>query len=198
MEASEQVIELFHRHIESCMYTMESISEELGEASQCIVDSMLSEHKLLCCGEGSQALIAQHLCSNLINYYQHERPALPAMCINSDAAALTAIASHSGYNDVYANQIRALGQAGDCLFLPYQGPGSANALRCIQAAHERQMRIITMSDCADGDAGALLQPEDIQLVFPVGDGARLSEMQLVAVHAICELIDTQLFGPNEL
>ncbi|MBD2859727.1 SIS domain-containing protein [Spongiibacter sp. KMU-158] len=194
MEASEQVVELFHRHIESCMYTMESLCEELGKASQLIVECMLNERKIICCGEGSQALIAQHLSSNLLNHFQHERPALPAMNLCSDAASMTAIALQSGYNDIYANQIRALGQAGDCLFLPYQGSGSPMMLRCIQAAQERQLRIITMSNSPEGSASAILQPEDIELVFPVKDTARLTEMQLVAVHAICELIDTQLFG----
>jgi D-sedoheptulose 7-phosphate isomerase len=39
-----------------------------------------------------------------------------------------------------------------------------------------------------------LLPDDIELTFPVDDRARAIEMQLVAVHSICELIDTQLFG----
>ncbi len=195
MNATDQVIELFHRHIDSCMYTMEAISGELGKASDAIVQCMLSEHKIMCCGEGNQALIAQHLSSNLLNHYQHERPALPAMNLCSDAAGLTAIASQSGYNEVFANQIRALGQAGDCLFLPFLGSGTPNTLRCIQAAQERQMRVITMSNSQEGSATALLQAEDIELLLPVTDSARLTEMQLIAVHAICELIDTQLFGP---
>ena len=67
-------------------------------------------------------------------------------------------------------------------------------MRCIQAAHEREMRIIGLSGSGGGDASALLQADDIELVFPVDNAARLTEMQLVAVHAICELIDTQLFG----
>lgn len=193
MDQTEQVVDLFHRHIESCMYTMEALGEGIAQASQHIVEAMLNENKIICCGEGTQGLIAQHLVTNLLNHYQHERPALPAMALSTDSATATAIAAQSGYNDIFANQIRALGHSGDCLFICYQN-GSANTLRCIQAAQERDMRIIGLSGPSGSDASALLQADDIELVFPVDDSARLTEMQLVAVHAICELIDSQLFG----
>lgn len=195
MDHSEQVVDLFHRHIESCMYTMEALGEDIAAASHRIVDAMLQEKKIMCCGEGINGLIAQHLVTNLLNHFQHERPALPAMALTADTASATAIAAQSGYNDIFANQIRALGQRDDCLFICYQ-TGSANTLRCIQAAHEREMRVISMCGANGGDARALLQPDDIELVFPVDNAARLAEMQLVAVHAICELIDSQLFGTS--
>lgn len=192
MDYSEQVIDLFHRHIESCMHTMEALGEDIAKASGCLVECMLQEHKIICCGEGNSRLIAHHLATNLLNSFQHERPALPAMILSSDAA--TAIAADSSYNDIYANQIRALGQSGDCLVLCFNGSGSTATLRAIQAAHERNMRVISLCNLKGGDAGALLSPDDIELTFPVEDRARAIEMQLVAVHSICELIDTQLFG----
>lgn len=174
------------------MYTMEALGDGIAQASECLVASMLQEHKIICCGEGNSGLIAHHLATNLLNSFQHERPALPAMVLSSDAA--TAIAADSSYNDIYANQIRALGQAGDCLVLCYNGGGAAATLRAIQAAHERNMRVISLSNMKGGDASSLLLPDDIELTFPVDDRARAIEMQLVAVHSICELIDTQLFG----
>ena len=192
VDYSEQVVDLFHRHIESCMYTMEALGEAIAQASECLVESMLQEHKIICCGEGNSGLIAHHLATNLLNSFQHERPALPAMVLSSDAA--TAIAADSSYNDIYANQIRALGQTGDCLILCYNGGGAAATLRAIQAAHERNMRVVSISNVKGGDASALLLPDDIELTFPIEDRARAIEVQLVAVHSICELIDTQLFG----
>ena len=41
MDHTEQVIDLFHRHIESCMYTMESLGDGIALASQHIVNAML-------------------------------------------------------------------------------------------------------------------------------------------------------------
>jgi D-sedoheptulose 7-phosphate isomerase len=194
MEYTDQVIDIFHQHIESCMYTMESVSEAIARASQCIVESMLNERKVICCGEGTHGLIAQHMATNLLNSFQRERPSLPALALSADAASATAIAAQSGYNDIFANQIRALGQPGDCLLLVYYGSGNSNTLRCIQAAQERDMRVIALSNMGGGDASALLQTEDIELAFPIEDRTRLVEMQLVAIHCICELIDTHLFG----
>ncbi|MGJ8687700.1 MAG: SIS domain-containing protein [Spongiibacteraceae bacterium] len=194
MEYSESVVDIFHGHIESCMYTMESLSGSIAIASESIANGMLHENKVLCCGEGSFGLIAQHLASNLLNRFSHERPSLPAIALSADAYSATAIAADSGYNDIFANQIRALGQDGDHLVLCYHGNGSANTLRCIQAAHERNMRIISLCSVGDSDASALLSPNDIELAIPVTNRARAIEVQLIAVHSICELIDTQLFG----
>ena len=56
--------------------------------------------------------------------------------------------------------------------------------------------LTSMCGAQGGDARALLHSDDIELAFPVEDRARLTEMQLVAVHAICELIDSQLFGTH--
>ncbi|QQD19061.1 SIS domain-containing protein [Spongiibacter nanhainus] len=194
MDHTDQVIDLFHRHIESCMYTMEALAEGIAEASHHLVDCMLHDHKVMCCGEGSSGLIAQHLATNLLNSFAQERPSLPAIALNADTATATAIAAQFSYNDIFANQIRALGQAGDCLVLCYQGSGTANSLRCIQAAHERGMRVVSLSNFGGGDASALLSPDDVELIVPVEERARVTEMQLVAVHALCELIDAQLFG----
>lgn len=197
MDYSERVVDLFHRHIESCMYTMEMLGPGIAQASECMVASMLQENKVLCCGEGSFALLAQQLAGNLLNRFQRERPALPAMALGSDAATLTAIAADSSYNDVFSNQIRALGQEGDCLVIFYAGNGSASTLRSIQAAHERGMRVISLTNLSGGDVSALLSAEDIELAFPVQDKARVVEMQLIAVHSLCELIDAQLFGIDQ-
>ncbi len=194
MDYSERVVDLFHRHIESCMYTMEALGPGLAQASERIVGSMLGEHKILCCGEGSFALLAQHLAGNLLNRFQRERPSLPALALGTDTATLTAIAADSGYNDIFSNQIRALGQQGDCLVIFYAGNGSASTLRSIQAAHERGMQVISLSNLSGGDASALLAADDLELAFPIEDKVRVVEMQLIAIHSLCELIDFQLFG----
>lgn len=194
MDHSESVVDLFHRHIESCMYTMEAIGPTVAAASTVMVESMLHDGKILCCGEGSFALLAQQLSGNLINRFRRERPSLPALSLNTDAAALTAIATDNAYGDIFSNQVRALGQEGDCLVIFYIGNGSSNILRCIQAAHERGMRVISLTNMTGGDASALLSAEDVEIAIPVEDRPRVIEMQLIAVHSLCELIDAQLFG----
>lgn len=196
-DLSESVIDLFHRHIESCMYTMEAIGPTVAAASAYIVESMLSDGKVLCCGEGSFALLAQQLSGNLINRYRRERPSLPAIALNTDAAALTAIAADNGFSDIFSSQVRALGHEGDCLVIFYMGAGSSSILRCIQAAHERGMRVISINNMNGGDGSALLSADDIEIAIPVEDRPRVIEMQLITVHSLSELIDAQIFGMEQ-
>lgn len=194
MELSEHVIDLFHSNINSCMQSIETLASPIAAASEMLVECMLSERKILCCGDGASALIAQHFATNLLNRFQYDRPSLPALALTGDAATITAIASDSSFNEVYAKQIRALGQEGDTLLMCYLGTGSGTAVGAIQAAHERGMRIVTLSNENGGDAASLLTSRDVELFIPSDNRARVAEVQLLTVHCLCELIDHQLFG----
>ncbi len=194
MELSDHVIELFHGNINACMQGIESLADPIASASELLVQCLLSDHKILCCGDGISALISQHFATNLLNRFQYERPSLPALSLTGDAATLSAIAADSSFSEVYAKQIRALGQEGDILLMCYIGSGSGTALRAIQAAHERGMQIITLSNENGGDAASLLTPEDIELFIPSDNRARVAEIQLLTIHCLCELIDHLIFG----
>ena len=94
-----------------------------------------------------------HNCSasNLLSRFEHERPALPALALGSDGANLTAIAESSGLNEIFSRQLRALGQAGDVLLCISSSDGANNLLRAVQAAHERNMAVVVLSNVADSE-----------------------------------------------
>jgi len=67
-------------------------------------------------------------------------------------------------------------------------------VRAVQTAQERNMGVIVMSNSGDGELGALLRPEDVELRVPTTRQVRIVEMHTMALHSICELIDQSLFG----
>jgi D-sedoheptulose 7-phosphate isomerase len=157
--------------------------------------ALLADRKIIACGNGADAALAQLFVSNLSCRFEQERPALPALALGGDCASITAIAHSSGINDIYSRQLRALGEAGDILLCINSSNGANSLLRAVQAAHERNMGVIVMSNTQDGELGTLLQAEDVELLVDARRPGRIVEIHTMAIHCFCELIDHTLFGP---
>lgn len=196
MELDQQVIEIFHSNIDSTMQAMDALAPQISDCSILLVQSLLSEKKVLCCGEGQSGALTQIFASNLLNRFDYERPSLPAIALNTDATVLTAVTGDNSFNEIFAGQIRALGLPGDLLLSISNGSNSRTTLPAIQAAHDREMVVIAISSKGNNDIPALLQPEDIELCIPDTNRARVAETQLLVINCLCNLIDQQLFGSH--
>ena len=194
MNLHEQVVEAFHSSIDITMQSLEDLAPRIADCSELIVQSLLSENKILCCGEGQSGALAQIFCSNLLNRFNYERPSLPAIALCTDATTMTAVTGDSTFNEIFAKQIRALGQPGDLLLVISNSSGSGTTIQAIQAAHDREMIVLSISNRDNSDISSLLLPEDLELRVPSANRARIAEAQLLAVNCLCELIDHQLFG----
>jgi D-sedoheptulose 7-phosphate isomerase len=158
-----------------------------------LLQCLVSEHKILCIGNGGSSALAQHFASLLLNRFRHERPGLPALVLN-DAATLSGIGEDVGFTEIYSRQIRALGQPGDIL-LVISTHGRANALvQAIQAAHDRDMVVVALSGHDGGNMTALLLPNEIEICIPGSDDALIHGAHLLVLHCLCDLIEYQLFG----
>lgn len=197
MDSDQLVIELFHSSIDVTMRTLDEQAMRVSECGLLMVQCLLNENKILCCGEGISGALTQIFSTHLLNRFDYERPGLPAFNLSTDATTLTALTSDSGFKDIFANQIRALGQSGDLLFVISNGDNSGTTLEAIKAAHDREMGVICLSNQLGNDFSALLQPEDIELPIPSDNKARITETQLQIVNYFSELIDQHLFGSHK-
>jgi len=166
----------------------------LVSASQLMVNALLNDKKIICCGNGISSAQAQILVSCLINRFEQERPGLPAMHIGADITTQTSISQEYGLNDTYAKQLRALGQAGDILILLTEQGRSGSLLQTISAAHDKDIQVIALTGGDGGDIAALLDTRDIELRVPSHSKPRIHEVHLLSIFCLCDLIDQQLFG----
>jgi D-sedoheptulose 7-phosphate isomerase len=194
MDLTEHVTDRFHDHIDSTLAAIETLAPAIAEASEVLVQALLSEGKILCCGEGSSGLLGQHFAGALLNRFQRERPSLPAIALNGDAATLLAIAADASFNEIFAKQIRALAQPQDALVLISHNSGSGTALQTIQSAHDRGVRVVVICTDQDNDIKALLAADDVELRIVGDQRARFVEVALLALNCLCELVELQLFG----
>jgi phosphoheptose isomerase len=186
----------FEESISVKQASMDSILPTLARAGESMVDCLRLGHKILSCGNGGSAGDAQHFSSELINRFEIERPPLPAIALTTESSTLTAIANDYSYDDVFAKQIKALGQAGDVLLAISTSGNSNNVVRAIDAAQDRGMTIVALTGRDGGEIAPLLAAKDTEIRVPSDRTARIQEVHLLLIHCLCDIIDSSLFPPE--
>ena len=167
----------------------------IAAAARLCADILQNHGKLLSCGNGGSAGDAQHFSSELLNRFERERPGLAAVALSTDTSTVTAIANDYAYEQVFAKQVLALGRPGDGLLAITTSGNSPNVIAAVHAAHERGLRVIALTGRDGGKLAPALRPGDVEIRVPSARTARVQEVHLLAIHCLCDAIDTLLFGP---
>lgn len=193
----QRIKQQFTESIQVKINSADSILNIIAEAAEEIVQALLEGHKILSCGNGGSACDALRFSSEMLNRFRQERPGLPAIALTSDVSTLTAIANDYHFNDIFAKQVRALGQPGDLLLAISTSGNSVNILNAIKSAHDKKIKVIALTGHDGGKIVDLLQDRDIEVRVPDFDTARIQETHLLIIHCICDIIDFRLFGQGE-
>jgi len=194
MSLQDIIINHFSDSIQTQQEAMSGLCELIEYASQRLVSALLNDKKILACGNGRSASAVQLLASAMLNQYERDRPSLPVIALNTDAVTLTAIANDYHFDDIFAKQLRALGQSGDILIAYTDGNHSANLAKAVNAAHDKDISVIALTGGNGGMMSPLLDETDIEIRVPSNSSARIQEVQVLITHCLCDLIDHQLFG----
>ena len=194
MNSIKHIENIFSDSIKTKQDALGVIAGSISDAAQLMTSALLAGNKILTCWNGGSASDAQHFSSELLNRFERERQPLPAIALTTDSSTLTSIANDYDYSLVFAKQIRALSQSEDILFAITTSGGSANIVQAIHAAHERGSRVVALTGRDGGEAGALIQKNDIEIRVPGPSTARIQEVHLLVLHCLCELIDLHLLG----
>jgi D-sedoheptulose 7-phosphate isomerase len=162
-----------------------------------VLASVTSGGKVLACGNGGSAADAQHFAAEFVGRFERERPELGAIALTTDSSIITAIANDYSYEQIFAKQVRALGQSGDVLLAITTSGSSPNVLAAIEAAHERDMTVVALTGKGGGKMSQALRETDVHICVPHDRTARIQEVHLLAIHCICDGVDTQLLGDSE-
>ena len=171
-----------------------ALAPKIVSAASLITQCLLDDGKILACGNGGSAADAQHFSGEFLNRFEMERPGLPAIALTTDSSTLTSISNDYSYEEIYAKQVRALGQPGDVLLAISTSGNSANVQRAIEAAHERRLKVVALTGRDGGRMAQALDSEDIELRVPAERTCRIQEVHIVLIHCLCDLVDHQLLG----
>lgn len=147
--------------------------------------------KLLLCGNGGSAGDAQHIAAELSGRFIIDREPLFAEALHVNGSYLTAVANDYGYDEVYARMVRAMGREGDVLIGLSTSGNSANVVKAMDAARERNMTAIAFLGEKHGAIGPLAHHV---LRIPSNNTARIQEMHITFGHMLCQEIEERIFG----
>lgn len=194
----ERIRSNFTDSIQTKINAADSILNLVAEASEEMVQALLEGHKILSCGNGGSACDAMHFSAQMLNRFKQERPGLPAIALGSDMPTLTAIANDYHFADIFAKQIRTIGQPGDLLLAITTSGNSTNIIHAVKAAHDKNMGVIALTGYDGGKIVDHLLEKDIEVRVPAYEAARIQETHLLIIHCLCDIIDFRLFGHGEV
>ncbi|MXP66783.1 DnaA initiator-associating protein DiaA [Pantoea sp. Nvir] len=189
----DRIKEYFTESIQTQIAAAEVLPDAISRAVMMLVQCLLNNSKILSCGNGTSAANSQHFVASMINRFETERPSLPALALSSDNIILTAIGNDRQYDEIYAKQVRALGQAGDVLLAISTCGNSPDIVKAVEAAVTHDMTIIALTGYDGGKLAGLLGLHDVEIRIPSYRSARIQELHMLTLNCLCALIDRTIF-----
>lgn len=191
----DHIVKLFK---ESCRVKEAFINDNLGKlvnVIEILTAALKAGNKIMIFGNGGSAADAQHIAAEFVNRFIIERPPLPAIALTTDTSVITSIGNDYDFSEIFAKQVRALGQQGDVAWGISTSGNSPNVLKGLELA--KKMGLITLAFTGK-DGGVIAQIADLSLNVSSNSTARIQETHITAGHAICELVDIKLFQKPDL
>tara|TARA_R110002072_G_scaffold90500_1_gene202368 strand:- start:11821 stop:12414 length:594 start_codon:yes stop_codon:yes gene_type:complete len=183
--------------IDTTAANIENISPNIDQACSKLTETLLSDSKIIICGNGLSNPIGSILSTSLLNQQEFARPSLPAINLSLDPTSILSISKSNSHHQAFANQISALGSEGDTLVTLSVDGNCSNIVQAIQAAHEKDISIISISGFKSGKVSAILQSDDIDIQIDSQSVARVIEIQLLIVNSLCHQLEATLFGGTD-
>ncbi len=191
---NQRILAHFHESAELKIQAASVLAQPISEAVELMFTALSNGNKILACGNGGSAADCQHFAAELVGRFERERLPLPALALTTDTSILTAVGNDYSYQEIFSKQVQAFGQSGDVLLAFSTSGNSSNVLAAIDAALERDMRIVALTGKGGGAIGKKLTDADVHICVPHDRTARIQEVHLLTIHCLCDGIDVALFG----
>ncbi len=176
-------------HLDTATKTFETLKDDFARLLDICATSVSSGGKILFFGNGGSAADAQHLATELTVRYVSDRKPIPAIALTTDSSALTAIGNDMGFDQLFARQVNALGNAGDVAIGISTSGQSKNVLLGLKAAHDKELITVGLSG---RDGGKMADVCDLLMVVPSNTTARIQEMHITLGQMLCGALEQKL------
>lgn len=168
----------------------QNIIQSIEEIATSIIESLKNGGKVLFCGNGGSAADAQHIAAELSGRYYYDRPPLFAEALHVNSSYLTAVANDISFDEIYSRLVTAIGNVNDVLIGLSTSGNSMNVVKAIIAGNKRGMKTISLT----GKEGGKLKDISNHIIkIPSVDTPRIQECHLLLGHAICEIVEREMF-----
>jgi D-sedoheptulose 7-phosphate isomerase len=168
----------------------EAFVGQIAAISAAMIAALRKDRKILFAGNGGSAADAQHIAGEFVSRLNYDRAPLAALALTTDTSVLTAVGNDYGFEQVFARQVAALGQAGD-VFVGISTSGkSPNILAAFRAARQKGLRTVGFTGAK---SGAMADLCEFILNAPSDRTPIIQQLHITAAHVICGGVERALF-----
>jgi D-sedoheptulose 7-phosphate isomerase len=189
----DEIIKAFDESAQIKVRFVRDNIDKIIEVVQLIAQAFREGKKVVLFGNGGSAMDASHIAAEFVNRFLMERPPLPAIALNTDAAVLTSISNDYDFSQVFSKQLSALGHEGDIVIGISTSGNSPNVIKAIDVAKKNGMKTVILTG---GTGGKMANMADVAFIVPTKVTARIQETHITLGHAICQMVDEELFGSH--
>ena len=163
--------------------------EAIQQAAVLVADSFKQGGKVLSCGNGGSHCDAMHFAEELTGRFRDNRPSYPAIAI-SDVSHISCVGNDYGFDYIFSRYVEGVGNKGDVLLGISTSGNSTNVIRAIEAAKQKDMKIITLTG---KDGGKMNGLADVDIRVPhFGYADRVQEIHIKIIHILILLIEKEM------
>jgi len=170
---------------------------EVVAAAQAMATRFHRGGKLVAFGTGSASTDAQHVAVEFVHPVIVGKRALPAICLTSDAATVTGIATREGIAGIFAHQITLLAGPADIALGISVDERYPSVLCGLRAARDNGLLTIALVGHGGGAIGAG-DGVDHVLAVRSADPRVIKEVQVTTYHLLWELVHVCFEQPGLL
>ena len=192
----------------------------IEEAVKTIVATYNNGRKVLVCGNGGSSADSDHIVGELMKSFEMKRPVdkvvqeklrelfpergeflaeslqqgLPAISLTAHSALISAISNDIGGDVIFAQQVVGYGNPGDIL-LAFSTSGNAqNVIDALMVAKAKGLKTIGLTGKTGGKMKSYC---DLLINVPETRTAFVQELHLPVYHAICLMVESEMFSENQ-
>jgi phosphoheptose isomerase len=187
-----EVPEILQAALRAANATFEKLGDlgpALSRAADLVAKCLLSDHKLLVCGNGGSAADGADFSTELACRFVQDRRPYPALNLAQGGSLTSAIGNDYGFDEIFARQVWAFGQRGDLLLGITTSGNSRNVLRALEEAGQRGLSSIAL---LGRDGGSAKGMADVEMIVAGDSTARIQEAHKFLLHVLCEMVEARI------
>ena len=181
-----QINRIIETHKKMVAQLQASGLETIADAAEAIIRAMKKGATVYICGNGGSAADAQHIAAELVNRFECNRRALPAVALTTDSSVMTSIANDDSYESIFARQAEALVKKGDVFWAISTSGSSPSVLAAAKVARRKGALVLAFTGKKKSKLERLA---DVCLCADDKLAARSQEIHQLAYHIICKLVE---------
>jgi D-sedoheptulose 7-phosphate isomerase len=157
-------------------------------------EAYLRRRTIFLFGNGGSASLASHMACDLGKGTSSARRTkrVRVVALTDNLPTITAYANDTGYENIFSEQLKNLGQSGDVALAISCSGNSPNVIRALEAARTLKMTTIGIGGFAGGKMKALC---DLPLIVPSENMQFIEDIHLCIAHCVFTVLLNRIVAP---